>query len=413
MLDAVAGAAGALLALLTTYPLMTLNTRQHTTHEEKRADPPPSGGTPKRSILDDLRALAREEGGGVGALYRGIEPAVIGTVTSQAVYNWWYAKLRGSYARKYGENPGALGSLAVAAAAGSVNVLMTIPIWTVCVRMQAERAGADGEKRQDAGDDAAEGKKTRTRWGRGTAARARDGTGRRSSAAATGSNPAATGAGAVVFRKKTFFETTRAVWEESGASGFWRGVVPSIAMVANPALQYAFYESVADRFRRAKGRRRRVTSEGGSRARPLDRGGILIRLGGVRGGFRGEGLRDDADVPGASREVAAAGGGRGRGPEDAIRRGRRRGAEDLGGGGVLGVLPRDGHEDDPDRLRRRAHVRREGRDREIRAKASAEAVTYSQGESVETRTSAGPLSVAARTRRSRRAPRSSTKNMRS
>ena len=28
--DAVAGAAGALLALLSTYPLMTLNTRQHT-----------------------------------------------------------------------------------------------------------------------------------------------------------------------------------------------------------------------------------------------------------------------------------------------------------------------------------------------------------------------------------------------
>ena len=158
-------------------------------------------------------------------------------MTSQAVYNWWYAKLRGSYAKKYGENPGALGSLAVAAAAGSVNVLMTIPIWTVCVRMQAERAGADGEKkRRDAGDDAAEGKKTQTRWGRGTAARARDGTGRRSS------NPAATGACAAVIRKKTFFETTRAVWEESGASGFWRGVVPSLAMVANPALQYAFYE---------------------------------------------------------------------------------------------------------------------------------------------------------------------------
>ena len=150
---------------------------------------------------------------------------------------------------------------------------MTIPIWTVCVRMQAERAGADGEKkRRDAGDDAAEGKKTQTRWGRGTAARARDGTGRRSS------NPAATGAAAVVIRKKTFFETTRAVWEESGASGFWRGVVPSLAMVANPALQYAFYESVADRFRRAKGRRRRVTSEGGSRARPLDASTAAVSL---------------------------------------------------------------------------------------------------------------------------------------
>jgi adenine nucleotide transporter 17 len=68
------------------------------------------------------------------------------------------------------------------------------------------------------------------------------------------------------------------VWEESGASGFWRGVVPSIAMVANPALQYAFYESVADRFRRAKGRRRRLTNEGGSRARPLDASTAAVSL---------------------------------------------------------------------------------------------------------------------------------------
>ena len=86
--DAVAGAAGALLALLSTYPLMTLNTRQHT---ERGADARARGGTRTHtrrrvSMMDELRAVAKEDGGLAG-LYRGIEPAVIGTVTSQTVYN--------------------------------------------------------------------------------------------------------------------------------------------------------------------------------------------------------------------------------------------------------------------------------------------------------------------------------------
>ena len=155
--DAVAGAAGALLALLSTYPLMTLNTRQHTERraggaDAKRATTGRDGdsyGTrtnasqPRVSMFDELRAVAREDGGLKG-LYRGIEPAVIGTVTSQTVYNYFYAVLRNASARRRqssakGEAPSALESLAIASVAGAINVLLTIPIWTVCVRMQAER----------------------------------------------------------------------------------------------------------------------------------------------------------------------------------------------------------------------------------------------------------------------------------
>jgi len=35
------------------------------------------------------------------------------------------------------ENPGALSSLGIASVAGSINVCLTIPIWTVVTRMQA------------------------------------------------------------------------------------------------------------------------------------------------------------------------------------------------------------------------------------------------------------------------------------
>ena len=154
-MDAVAGAAGALLALLSTYPLMTLNTRQHTERGAEETLPRRRGGinththTRRRvSMMDELRSVA-EEDGGLAGLYRGIEPAVIGTVTSQTVYNYVYASLRVATARIREKKNGAAGlgaleSLAIASVAGSINVVLTIPIWTVCVRMQAERAN-EGE----------------------------------------------------------------------------------------------------------------------------------------------------------------------------------------------------------------------------------------------------------------------------
>ena len=42
-------------------------------------------------------------------------------------------------------------------------------------------------------------------------------------------------------------------------------MVPSLVMVSNPALQYMFYESLADRFKAARlaARQRRKTASGG------------------------------------------------------------------------------------------------------------------------------------------------------
>ena len=276
--DAVAGAAGALLALLSTYPLMTLNTRQHT---ERGADARARGGTRKHtrrrvSMMDELRAVAKEDGGLAG-LYRGIEPAVIGTVTSQTVYNYVYASLRVATARmknkgvreKNGAGAaglGALESLAIASVAGSINVVLTIPIWTVCVRMQAERANEGegkvsspnaaerGAERDD--DEKNDGVFSRTlRAFKARAAASSDGSvSSRASGSARGGGMDERGP---PVRKKTFLETTGAVWEENGLAGFWRGVVPSLIMVSNPALQYAFYESASDAFRRRRAKTQR------------------------------------------------------------------------------------------------------------------------------------------------------------
>lgn len=278
-MDAVAGAAGALLALLSTYPLMTLNTRQHT---ERGADARARGGTRTHtrrrvSMMDELRAVAKEDGGLAG-LYRGIEPAVIGTVTSQTVYNYVYASLRVATARmknkgvreKNGAGAaglGALESLAIASVAGSINVVLTIPIWTVCVRMQAERANEGegkvpspnaaerGAERDD--DEKNDGVFSRTLRAFKAASSAASSDGSVSSRASGSARGGGMDERGPPVRKKTFLETTGAVWEENGLAGFWRGVVPSLIMVSNPALQYAFYESASDAFRRRRAKTQR------------------------------------------------------------------------------------------------------------------------------------------------------------
>jgi adenine nucleotide transporter 17 len=257
---------------------MTLNTRQHT---ERGAETRARGGTRTHtrrrvSMMDELRAVAKEDGGLAG-LYRGIEPAVIGTVTSQTVYNYVYASLRVATARmknkgvreKNGAGAaglGALESLAIASVAGSINVVLTIPIWTVCVRMQAERANEGegkvsspnaaerGAERDD--DEKNDGVFSRTlRAFKARAAASSDGSvSSRASGSARGGGMDERGP---PVRKKTFLETTGAVWEENGLAGFWRGVVPSLIMVSNPALQYAFYESASDAFRRRRAKTQR------------------------------------------------------------------------------------------------------------------------------------------------------------
>ena len=226
-------------------------------------------------MMDELRAVAKEDGGLAG-LYRGIEPAVIGTVTSQTVYNYVYASLRVATARMKNKGVrekngaaglGALESLAIASVAGSINVVLTIPIWTVCVRMQAERANEGegkvpspnaaerGAERDD--DEKNDGVFSRTLRAFKAASSAASSDGSVSSRASGSARGGGVDERGPHVRKKTFLETTGAVWEENGLAGFWRGVVPSLIMVSNPALQYAFYESASDAFRRRRAKTQR------------------------------------------------------------------------------------------------------------------------------------------------------------
>ena len=208
VVEAGAGAAGALVALLVTYPLITLNTRQHVTRRDARAEG------------DDDERPSSVKPSSLAALYDGIEPAVVGTMASQAVYNYWYARVNGTYARRRGREPTGAASLAIASFAGCVNVLMTLPIWTIVTRMQAnvkKREGANEESESESEEDVR----------REVEKKRRDKSKRRG--------------------KPSFFDVAAEIARDGGITGFWQGLTPSLVMVSNPALQYAFYETAARR----------------------------------------------------------------------------------------------------------------------------------------------------------------------
>lgn len=76
-------------------------------------------------------------------LYRGLEPALLGTAVSQGVYFYLYSSFRQvavnrlqAQSKTKSVDIGVGGSLLVAALAGAGNVLLTTPIWTVATRMQ-------------------------------------------------------------------------------------------------------------------------------------------------------------------------------------------------------------------------------------------------------------------------------------
>jgi len=279
--------------------------------------------------------------------------------------------------------------------------VLTIPIWTVCVRMQAERANEGegkvpspnaaerGAERDDDDEkkDFRDGVFSRTLGaffsrGKARAAASSDGS---VSSRASGS---ARGPFVPLVRKKTFLETTGAVWEENGLAGFWRGVVPSLIMVSNPALQYAFYESASDAFRRRRAKAQRKVAgsipSGARDSRALTTWEVFVaaslakmgatvltypvllvktRLQASAGKNRRR-EKTEADV--GRRRRRAENDVRARGAF--VRRRVRRAAPHRARGGRGGVLPRDGHEDDADRVRGGAHVRDQGGNRQSRAR---------------------------------------------
>ncbi|OEL23743.1 Peroxisomal nicotinamide adenine dinucleotide carrier [Dichanthelium oligosanthes] len=142
VVNGLAGAGGGIIAQIITYPLQTVNTRQQTERSAKKKKKAGSGATDTSTLFQMLQLIQTE---GWGGLYSGLKPSLIGTAASQGIYYYFYQILKNkvedvAVARgKKGLGDGTVGMLSwlgIAAVAGSINVLLTNPIWVLVTRMQ-------------------------------------------------------------------------------------------------------------------------------------------------------------------------------------------------------------------------------------------------------------------------------------
>ncbi|KAK8935129.1 Peroxisomal nicotinamide adenine dinucleotide carrier [Platanthera zijinensis] len=217
IINGVAGAGGGIIAQLITYPLQTVNTRQQT-----ERDPSKSSSNSKDGTLNQMYQVVKQEGW--GRLYGGLTPSLVGTAASQGVYYYFYqifrdrAELASLARQRKGIGDGSLGmlqSLVVASLAGSVNVLLTTPIWVIVTRMQTFKKKKKALQKHPLPSVCSEGR-------------------------------------TVVAEPSRYgiFDVIKELYDEAGLLGLWKGVFPTLIMVCNPAIQFMLYEAMLKKLKK-------------------------------------------------------------------------------------------------------------------------------------------------------------------
>ncbi|KAK6137806.1 hypothetical protein DH2020_028447 [Rehmannia glutinosa] len=225
IVNGMAGAGGGIVAQIITYPLQTVNTRQQTERvakKEKDSIPSPStrpaGSTllhifqsisPVDRSTDCSRQVFKSEG--LGGLYSGLKPSLLGTAASQAFKNKAEAIAVANKRKGKGDgSPGMLSWLIVAALAG-----LTLKRKENCGGKKEallKEASGNGSLHSSLSDQLV---------------------------ALDSIKP----------RPYGTFQAACEVYNESGIAGFWKGIIPTLIMVCNPSIQFMIYESLLKRLR--------------------------------------------------------------------------------------------------------------------------------------------------------------------
>ncbi|CAK1586113.1 unnamed protein product [Parnassius mnemosyne] len=169
LVHAMAGATGSVVGMAVFYPLDILRSRLQVDEADKL----------RGSSLDLLVQLANNEG--IMSLYRGLAPVLQSLSVSNFVYFYSFHTLR-SFTLK---GNSAMQDLMFGMLAGSINVLVTSPLWVVNTRMKLEKNNYT-----------------------------------------------------------SLVEGLGDVFKKEGLQGLWSGTVPSLLLVSNPAIQFMVYEAL-------------------------------------------------------------------------------------------------------------------------------------------------------------------------
>ncbi|KAG2152211.1 peroxisomal membrane protein PMP47B [Suillus cothurnatus] len=186
-IHSLAGAAGGIVAMSATYPLIVLSTRAAV---DVKND--------SKSVVQHLLDIVKREG--VVGLYSGLSPSLLGIAVTNGVYYYFYERSRGIIlnSRQGSKALTMLESMLAGVIAGSATTTISNPIWVVQTS-QAVRAEP-------------------------------------SSSEPSNSRAAP--------RRPSVLQTIRAIIAKDGLNGFFRGLGPALVLVINPVLQYTVFEQL-------------------------------------------------------------------------------------------------------------------------------------------------------------------------
>ncbi|PPQ84260.1 hypothetical protein CVT25_011907 [Psilocybe cyanescens] len=184
-IHSIAGAAGGIVAMTATYPLIFLSTRAavETKKEQKST---------YQAIIDIIK---RE---GVLGLYSGLNSSLLGIAVTNGVYYYFYERSREAilHSRTGGSKAlSTLESMLTGLIAGSATTIISNPIWVIQTSQAVQTMGTDGNQ-------------------------------------------------STVTKKLGFLETVQSILAKDGIGALWRGIGPALVLVMNPIIQYTAFEQL-------------------------------------------------------------------------------------------------------------------------------------------------------------------------
>ncbi|KJA24652.1 hypothetical protein HYPSUDRAFT_38728 [Hypholoma sublateritium FD-334 SS-4] len=182
-IHSIAGAAGGIVAMSATYPLIFLSTRAavETKKEQKST---------YQAILDIIK---RE---GVLGLYSGLNSSLLGIAVANGVYYYFYERSKETILRSRSSKAlSTLESMLAGLIAGSATTIISNPIWVIQTSQAVHTIGTDAGQ-------------------------------------------------LVVAKKLGFIETVKSIIAKDGIAAFWRGIGPALILVINPIIQYTAFEQL-------------------------------------------------------------------------------------------------------------------------------------------------------------------------
>jgi len=183
-IHAVAGAAGGIVAMTATYPLVFLSTRAAVQTKNEK------------SLRQAILGILKREG--IAGLYSGLNSSLLGIAVTNGVYYYFYERSREAILQRRGGGKAlnTLESMSIGLIAGSATTIISNPIWVIQTTQAVYTMSAGSPE----------------------------------------SKPAV--------RKLGFLETIRKILTKDGIGAFWRGVGPALILVINPVLQYTVFEQL-------------------------------------------------------------------------------------------------------------------------------------------------------------------------